>query len=380
MEAPILPAPIWVSTSLALDKMVARLDGQSAVAVDTESNSLFAYQEQVCLIQFSIPGYDFLLDPLALPDLSLLAPVFADHDTQKVFHAAEYDIICLKRDYDFKFNNIFDTMQAVRILGRKEVGLGNVLEAEFGIQLEKRYQRANWGERPLSAAMLSYARLDTHYLLALRDRLSAELEERGLTALAREDFARLTQVSASNGENGPGSCWRIAGSRDLNARQCAVLQALLEYRDQQAQRFNLPHFKVLSNQILMDIASSCPQTADDLGQATKLSARQRDRHTNGLLRAVRLGMQSSPPPKPVNHRPNDQTLERMEILREWRKSTAKEWKVESDVILPRETLETIASSRVKNLKDLETIMGSQPFRFENFGPQILRAITEGKKP
>ena len=76
---------------------------QPVVAVDTESNSLYAYHERVCLIQFSIPGEDYLLDPLAIDDLSPLGDLFADPKIEKIFHAAEYDVMVLRRDYDFAF-------------------------------------------------------------------------------------------------------------------------------------------------------------------------------------------------------------------------------------------------------------------------------------
>ncbi|TLN23565.1 ribonuclease D, partial [bacterium] len=165
--------PIWVDSYPKLNRMVAEISGIPYLAVDTESNSLFAYQEQVCLIQLSTEATDYLIDPLVLSDLSALEPVFADPRTEKIFHAAEYDIICLKRDFGYTFVNLFDTMVAARILGRPAVGLGSVLEAEFGLQLDKRYQRANWGQRPLPAAQKAYARFDSHYLIALRQRMYA---------------------------------------------------------------------------------------------------------------------------------------------------------------------------------------------------------------
>ena len=105
--------------------MVADLSAQSRIAVDTESNSLHAYREQVCLIQFSTPEKDYVVDPLALEDLSPLAPIFSNPKIEKIFHAAEYDLICLRRDFGFKFANLFDTMHAARVLGYPFVGLDN---------------------------------------------------------------------------------------------------------------------------------------------------------------------------------------------------------------------------------------------------------------
>src|SRR5512133_979872 len=102
MEPQNVAPPVWVDTLKALAKMVESLSQEPRIAVDTESNSLFAYQEKVCLIQISIPETDYLIDPFSFNDLSPLAPVFANPGVEKIFHAAEYDLICLKRDYHFE--------------------------------------------------------------------------------------------------------------------------------------------------------------------------------------------------------------------------------------------------------------------------------------
>ena len=142
--------------------------------MDTESNSLYAYQEQVCLIQFSTRDKDYLIDTLALEDLSILGPIFHSDKILKVFHAAEYDLICLFRDYGFRFDYLFDTMVAARILGLPQIGYGPLLDQYFDIKMNKKYQRANWGKRPLNPEMLEYARQDSHYLIALQELLRAE--------------------------------------------------------------------------------------------------------------------------------------------------------------------------------------------------------------
>jgi ribonuclease D len=113
---PNLPPPVVVTSPPQLEALLDELSAQSAIGVDTESNSLYAYHERVCLIQCSIPGADYIVDPLAGLDLSPLARFFANPGVQKVFHAAEYDVMCLKRDFGFRFANLFDTMWAARIL------------------------------------------------------------------------------------------------------------------------------------------------------------------------------------------------------------------------------------------------------------------------
>src|SRR5512146_3163708 len=188
MAADLLTLPALIETPSRFAELLKDLAGQTCVAVDTESNSLHAYRERVCLIQFSTPDTDYVLDPLALDDLSPLGAIFSDPSIEKIFHASEYDIICLSRDYGFSFACNFDTMQAGRILGRRQAGLDRLLEEKFDVKMNKHFQKADWAVRPLSRDLLLYARLDTHYLIRLRDMLKAELEEKGLWQLAEEDF------------------------------------------------------------------------------------------------------------------------------------------------------------------------------------------------
>ena len=242
-----LPPPILVADATALSHLVADLAASPTVAVDTESNSLHAYRERVCLIQFSTPTADYIVDPIALSDLTALAPFFASPSHEKIFHAAEGDLLGLGRDFQFTFANIFDTMSAARTLGWPQVGLAAVLKAQFDVTLSKTHQRADWGRRPLRSDMLDYARLDTHYLAALRDRLFTALTESGRWPEALEDFERVarTQPPAVNQTLDPQAFWRVKGARDLTPQQAAVLRAVYGYRDGESSRTNQPPFKVI---------------------------------------------------------------------------------------------------------------------------------------
>src|ERR1700674_76427 len=206
-----LPAPILVADQDGLGRLVRALATDPVVAVDIESNSLHAYRERVCLIQFSTLAADFNVDPNGQTDLSSLAPFFANPEQQKVFHAAEYDLICLRRDYRFEFVNIFDTMSAARTLGWPQVGLAAILDAHFGVKMNKKYQRAGWKRRPLTPAQVDYARRDTHYLVTLRDRQLQALTESGRWPEAHEEFARLARLRGDSDNPGPDptAFWRV---------------------------------------------------------------------------------------------------------------------------------------------------------------------------
>jgi ribonuclease D len=370
----VLNDPIWVAGPSAFRRMIETLSQQPVIGVDTESNSLFAYQEQVCLIQFSADDLDFLVDPLSLPDLSELGPVFANPAIEKIFHAAEYDLICLKRDFGFEFNYLFDTMLAARIIGRTGLGLGTMLEEEFHVQVDKRFQRANWARRPIPPEMMAYARMDTHFLILLREILREQLIRADRLELAEEDFRRMTRVTPDH-VNG-GGCWRIPGAQDLTPRQAAVLMEVCSYREERARLVDQPPFRILPNQTLLEIAQLMPRKRADLNHVAGLSPKLIDRYGAGLLEAVERGIVGPPAYRPMIQRPSDAILGRMEVLRNWRKLTAREIGVESDVVLPRDAVEVIAMRGPRSLDELKQIMSDLPWRFEHFGPQILKTLSK----
>ncbi|EKD89001.1 MAG: hypothetical protein ACD_34C00239G0001 [uncultured bacterium] len=371
--APCKPA-VWVNSSQGLTEAFQALESQSRIAVDTESNSLFSYQEKVCLIQISSPETDFVFDPFEFSDLSLLGSLFQNPKQEKIFHASEYDLICLKRDYHFKFINIFDTMIASRILGAPQVGLGSLLQNYFDINLDKKYQRANWGLRPLPPEMLDYARLDTYYLFKLRDRLESELSNHGLLDLAQEDFVNACKAAGHSNGNNQEAHWKLAGSGHADPRQVTILKELCTYRDEQARKADLPHFKVLSNDMLVEVSLHRPATLDELSLVPHFSEKLVKRHGSGLLKAVGRGENAPLVTRTKNPRPDDAFLARIDCLKNWRKNAAKKLEVESDVVLPREMMEHIASVNPATKSELKTAMCNSPIRYKKFGASILKEL------
>lgn len=376
-----LPPPILVADPDSLATLVEALASNAAVAVDTESNSLHAYRERVCLIQFSTPTADYIVDPISLPDLSALAPFFANPGQEKIFHAAEGDLLGLGRDFPFVFANIFDTMTAARTLGWPQVGLAAVLEAQFGVTLNKAHQRADWGRRPLKPEMLDYARLDTHYLIALRDRLFTALTDAGHWSEAEEEFDRVARVrgKAANAVPDPMAFWRAKGARDLPPQRAAVLQALFAYREAQAARVNQPLFKILGEPTLLALARHAPAHLDDLKRAAGMTPVQIHRHGRALLLAIQEGLRAPVPHAPVVEREPDDVRDRYDRLHTWRKARAQARGVESDVILPRGALRDLAQRPPTTLDDLSGIADFGPRRRELYGEEIL-AVVSGQMP
>jgi ribonuclease D len=368
----------WIDQPHQLAALIDTLKKQEILAVDTESNSLFAYREQVCLIQFSTQHTDYLIDPLMLDDLSGLGAIFSNPKIEKVFHAAEYDLICLKRDFNFQFRNIFDTMHAGRILGRANLGLAAMLEENFGVKLDKKFQRANWGQRPLPDALKEYAHIDSHYLIALRNKLIAELKASNRWQVAQDDFQRISAVEPPNPEP-RSNRWQVPGSQKFEPQQNAILKQLWEMRENKARQQNKPSFKVMSNNDLVELARLAPQNAKNLQRIEAVSRVIMNRYQDDILNAVQQGLKAEPLDRMHNTRPSQSHLRRLDLLKQWRTQAAKNLKVESDVVLPRECMEAIASKNPKDIKELREFLTNQKWRLEHFGKEILTVINPKEK-
>jgi len=377
-----LPPLTLINGPRQLKRMLERLHGQPAVAIDTEANSLHAYQEQVCLIQLSVPEADYIVDPLseqfafAPETFAPFGELLADPAVQKIFHAAEYDLIGLKRDFGFQVANLFDTMQAARVMGWPQVGLGSLLEKFFGIVLDKRLQRADWAQRPLSPDLLGYARLDTRYLIDLRDVMIGELTRAGRLAEAQEDFRRLEHVEGNGRVFDPEGYRRIGRSNELSPRQLAALRELYLFRNEQAKRLNRPPFKVMGDQTLIALALQMPAAANDL-RAAEMSPHQIRRFGAGVLAALERAHHAPVPgAAAARARPDDAVLARYEALRAWRKERAKQRGVESDVILPRDVVWALARKPPRTLEELDQIADLGPWRRQEYGEEILKVLAK----
>jgi ribonuclease D len=365
--------------------MLAHLQGQPALAVDTESNSLYVYEEQVCLVQISVPGADYLVDPLTLDDLSGLGPLLADPAVLKVLHGAEYDVSVLHRDFGFTIDNLFDTMWASRILGWPSHGLAALLKTYFGVSLNKKYQRANWGIRPLPPEQLDYARMDTHYLLPLHGIQAEELGRTERWSQARHRFAKLVKTRWEAKSFDPDGFWRLSGVRDLDDVGRGVLRELYVFRDQRARSENRPPFKVLSNRAMVGLSEQRPRRYQQLHLVKGVSRRMAGRYGRGLLRAIERGMENPLPwserPRPSNGsrpgpngRPSAACHARFEALRAWRNAAAEAKGVEPDIILTNQTLWAVAERNPRKKSDLTRGSLLARWQVEEFGKDLLAVV------
>lgn len=249
-----------------LSKLIGSLQHAAHIAVDTESNSFYAYYNRICLIQVSTEDQDYIIDPLALSDLGELAEVLANPDVEKIFHAAPNDVAGLKRDFKFQVRNVFDTAIAAKILGYQQLGLARILNEHFGVSLNKKWQRHDWGRRPLRQEQLDYARLDTHYLIPLRHRLAAELRERQLWDSAQEAFEKVCSQEVHEKSFRASDFLHICGAKSLDVEGKRVLKALYLFREHEARRRDRAPFRILTNETLLKLALQRPTSMQDFSK------------------------------------------------------------------------------------------------------------------
>jgi ribonuclease D len=369
----------YVGDTAALRDMLDNLRGSHHISVDLESDSYHHYAEKIALLQLNDGKNIYIIDPFGL-DLALAAPLFEDSRVEKVFHDVDYDGRMLLTFLGVKPAPIFDTMIAARILGKERVGLADLLGEYFGISMDKGLQKADWSRRPLERDMLEYAALDVAYLIPLRQRLKDEIEAMGRTDWAVEEFERLVDNLEQMPEKGTPFA-RVKGARELSPRQLAVLQALLDWREDRARGFDIPTFKVIGTERLLRIAATHPRSRRELESLKVLSERQAARFGGEIVRAVEKGMKipdAKLPRFPAHvHEKRDFLAERiLKHLKMARDRRAEDLGLDPGFLLPNAALKAIARLKPADIKELEKSGLLKAWQMTAIGDAIVACLRE----
>ena len=373
--------------------MMAFLQDQPLIAVDTESDSLYRYHPRVCLIQISacvgsadglptpadpIPTVDYLLDPLKFHRLLPLGELLADPAVEVIFHAAENDVRLLERDFHFRCANVYDTQLAARILGRNGVGLAAILQDEFGVISDKSMQRTDWGRRPLTAQQMTYAQIDTHYLPVIRQRQMVKLKEADRWEEAQEGFAALAALRYEEPTQ-ERTFWRMKQTREIEREDLGLLEELWSWREITAERTDRPPFKVLADTVLGELAQRKPSSLAELSEINGFNDRQVSRLGQEVLEAVRLGQTRPTPTFPEPSVRPEQLLSnkeraRYDALRQWRTEVSTERGVDPDIVFNNDTLLQIATKQPNSIEALREIAAIGPWKAGAYGAAVLALV------
>lgn len=374
----------WIATQPEMGGLRDLLRQAPRFAIDTEADSLHSYYDKVCLIQISIPGEDFVIDPLSKIDLAPLGELLADPALPKILHGADYDLRILRRDFGFSVAGLIDTMICAQLLGYESFGLSALLRRHYGVELDKSHQRADWAMRPLRPAMLEYATKDTHYLLALADRLREELTVLGRWDWAVEEFGRLESVRFREEEERPEGFRRIKGSNKLDRRGLAALSLLYDWRDALARRADRPPFKIIGNDAMLELARERPTDLAALKSLKPVAGFHVGKYGKELLRLAEKARAIPEGDLPEKNESKawsrDKAIERrVEKLKKVRDEKARELKIESSVLAPKHVLTAIAEMHPSRPEELAAIPAMRNWQIRVMGEELVGVLSAGER-
>lgn len=349
---------VYVCEPGAMQRLVQRIGAAETIAVDTEADSLHNYSEKVCLVQLSFRGEHYLVDPLAELDLAEFLDALADK--KLLLHGADYDLRMMRSSLGFRpRREVFDTMIAAQLLGIEQIGLAALIERFFGITIGKEGQKSDWSRRPLSDQQLRYAVNDTRFLEPLAERLAGELIDRGRLAWHNESCRAMVEATGRDRERDPDDAWRIKGAGRLSRRQLVYLRELWRWRDQAAQRANVPAFKVLGNEQMLEILRWAEfHPGVPLHQGPKLPRNivgpLRSALEEALTRAAATPQAQWPEIKKFDRGDSARadSKERIDGLREDCARIAKQLEIAVSTLAPRAALEAIVRSRPRTVDEI----------------------------
>jgi ribonuclease D len=341
-----------------LERLIQRIGGVGKVALDTEADSLHNYFEKVCLIQLSLGGEHYLVDPLVGLDLSGFLHALADKPL--ILHGGDYDLRMMRVCMGFRpRGEVFDTMIAAQLLGIEQIGLAALIERCFAITIGKAGQKSDWSRRPLSEQQLRYAVSDTCFLEALAERLGGELRERGRIEWHRESCRAMVEATGYERARDPEQAWRIKGAGRLARRQLAYLRELWHWRDVHARAADVPAFKIFGNEQLIELlqwVESRPGVP--LHQGFKLPRNIRGHRLQTLEEALARTAAMDPahwPERRIHDRGEvipAARREQFDALRAECARIAAEFGLAASILAPRAALAAIARGRARRLEEI----------------------------
>ncbi len=379
---------IHVQSLSAADGLVEDLASASRFALDCEAAGFHRYSDRLCLMQISVADRTYVVDPLAFDPADMLrAPLESPH-VAVVMHGADFDLRLISRDLGIRLHGLVDTQIQAALLGEEALGLSSLLESRLGVKLSKKHQRADWAERPLTEGMLEYAADDTRYLERLTDILADELEAKGRSEWAREEYRALEEVSdpsVGEEEEPEDPVVRIKGARDLPPRHVTAIREALVWRDALAQRKDRAPFRVIGDKPLIEAVGRRPRRIEDLLDVPgfpKRLAREDGKELVGRLRGVADLPEEGlvPYPRHVRRgppRPPPELESMVERLKAVRNRVADQVGLPKGTLLSNAMLLAIAQAAPATAEELLAVEGMRTWKATVVGEPLLATIRRG---
>ena len=375
---------IYVADQDAVDAVTSALGESDLIAIDTEADSFHHYFQKICLIQLTFDDKNYIVDPLADIDLSGFLEVLSGKTL--IIHDAGYDLRMMLSSFDFLPKGpVFDTMQAAQLLGYEKFSLSALTERFFDVHLKKGNQRADWSRRPLSESLLEYASTDTHYLHEIAEKMADQLEELGRTEWHTEACVRAV-ASATNSipPVDPDKVWRIKGVSKLPSIQLNLIRQLWHWRDKISQKADLPPFKIMGNNTIIELAhwAETHPKGSLVKTGPKLPRNCTGRRLAALEKAIEKAHkipQEDWPTRRKAKRPGHQGPDCSHIseaLIKKCRQIAEVLSIKPSTIAPRATIETIAKNRPHNMEKIIECTGMMKWQARLLAPAVQKTLKD----
>jgi ribonuclease D len=354
-------------------------------ALDCEAAGFHRYSDRLCLLQVTTDDDTYIVDPLSFDPSELLRGPLEDPGVEIVMHGADFDLRLLDRDLGVRLRGLFDTQVAASMLGESALGLQALLESRLGVSLSKKYQRADWAERPLKEGMLEYAADDTRHLMKLADLLREDLRATGREAWAVEECRALEESATEPAEEEQQEdvVTRVKGARDLTAREVTALRAALDWRDEIARARDRATFRVVGDPALLEAVVRRPLDGAELAAIKgfpKVLARtdgddllRRFDHVaqlpDGDLEPYPRRARGSGPGRPP---PEVEAL--AEKLKSARNRRAEQLGLDRGALLPNAILLAVAVAAPSDGQALAAVDGIRRWQVDAVGDQLLEVL------
>ncbi|MBF0378736.1 MAG: HRDC domain-containing protein [Desulfamplus sp.] len=381
-----------ISSNEELKNQCKDIELHNKIAMDLEADSLHHFKERVCLVQMASSKSNYLVDPLTITDFSPLKPICENPSITKVFHGADFDIRSLDRDFDIKICNLFDTEIACRFLGIQKRSLAALLKKHFNLNLDKRFQKTDWSQRPLSKQMIEYSINDVAYLIELSEILREKLIDIGRLSWAMEEFELQTKVRYDKHEDTP-LFTKFKGAGKMSKENLAVLESLLQMRAKIAEEKNIPLFKIISSESITTLALRKPKNMNELRQTNSLSPKQISMYGESCIKAVVRGIETKLSCKnganESKNNINDNTRlssrkkmleaqslaqDKVNELKNLRDSLSEKTGIESGFLLSNATIASVVLAKPLSEEQLLQINGIRKWQVDLIGKEVIKIL------
>jgi ribonuclease D len=337
------PTPYeWIDSTAALAAFLDAVGDARLVGMDLEADNLHHYKEQLCLIQMHAGGRTVLIDPFGLESCAPLLEFLDNPHRELWMHGADFDMTLMLAAFDWLPARIHDTQIAAQLVGRRQFGLASLVDHYFGLVLSKSSQKEDWSRRPLPAKMCEYAARDASILMPLKDHLMAEIDAVGRRDWFLQSCSAARRQAITRTPRDSDELWRIQGWGGLKGRELAFLKELWIWRDAEARRRDVPTFKVLAGQDLLEMARQL-NTSGEARVKRRLSREAREDLTAMVARVRDLPQSEWPQRIKTKRRAKPEEFDgRYDRLKAHRDAKAHQLGLDPSVLAPRKVLEMLA--------------------------------------